>query len=84
MEGLWKASKIFGVPLTHPYIQNLTHYDLELMYYLTIFEDPKVVEKYKNRFVDDSFNDFMTDESIPINPFETEEEWEEVSEDEEA
>lgn len=58
MELLWKASKLYGVPLTHPYLQDLNVYDLQLMKYLTFFENPKNKEQYEKTYIDEDFDDY--------------------------
>lgn len=59
MRRLWKASRLFNVPINHPYIRNLNDYDLYLMEYLHLFEDPKKVEEYLTVIVDEDFEEYV-------------------------
>lgn len=61
MRKLWKASRLYNVPLTHPYLKDLNDYDLILMEWLHLFEDPKQVELYTNKVIDDSFEDYVNE-----------------------
>lgn len=58
MRRLWKASKIYHVPLTDPLLRDLNAYDLSMIEYLEAFEDPEVLKSFKNRFYDDDFEDY--------------------------
>lgn len=58
MRKLWLAMKTFNVPITHPYIQQLTDFDLEFISWSTRFDDPKVLDKYKNTVYDDEFDEW--------------------------
>lgn len=58
IKGLWKASKIYGVPLHHPLLQELNVYDLQLMDYLEYFENPENEQEFKNSYRDDDFDEF--------------------------
>ncbi len=75
MLSLWKASRMFNVPLYDDKIKDLNVFDLKIMDYLTVFENPKALEDYKKRFIDTEFEDYVkeTEES---------DEWEEVDLDE--
>lgn len=72
IQRLWKASKIYGVPIYDPKVVNLNAYDLSLIEWLIRFDNPENVEKYKNVIVDEDFDDYYN------NPGE----WEEVMTDE--
>ena len=60
--------KTFNVPITHPFIQQLTDFDLEFINWSIRFDDPKVLDKYKNTVYDDEFdawwNSVMNGEDI--------------------
>lgn len=58
MRKLWLAMKTFNVPITHPYIQQLTDFDLEFISWSTRFDDPKVLDKYRNTVYDDEFDEW--------------------------
>ena len=84
MESLWKASKIYGVPLTDPILKDLNEYDVVLMEWLTRFENPKFKEEYTRKFVDEDFIDFWENPDAKINPLEDiyeviDDVWEEVT-----
>lgn len=68
MRKLWLAMKTFNVPITHPFIQQLTDFDLEFINWSIRFDDPKVLDKYKNTVYDDEFdawwNSVMNGEDI--------------------
>ena len=72
---LWKASRMFNVPLYDDKIKDLNVFDLNLMQYLTVFENPKALEDYKKRFIDTEFEDY-------VKETEENDEWEEVDLDE--
>ena len=78
---LWKASKIYSVPLTDPKLRDLNQYDLLLMEYLEVFEDPEVLDKFKRTIHDDEFDE-LWNETAPPKEEEPdvfdESEWEEV------
>lgn len=58
MRQLWRAIKLFGVPITHPYIQNLTKFDLDFIDWSSAYDNPKFKEKMQNTVYDESFEDF--------------------------
>lgn len=68
MQKLWKASKLFKVPLSHPYISNLNAYDLLLIEWLEYFDNPENIDRYKKVIVDEDFEKY----------YENPDEWEEV------
>lgn len=57
--------RTFNVPVTHPYIQNLTNFDLEFIECSTAFDNPKVLEKYLNTVYDDEFDDYWDETMSP-------------------
>ena len=59
--------KLFRVPINHPYIQNLTNFDLDFIEYSTLWDDPKIREKLQNTFYDDEFDEWA-DETEPLTP----------------
>ena len=56
MRKIWMAMKLFRVPMTHPFIQNLTEYDLDFIDWSTSLDNPKFFEKIKNTFYDDEYD----------------------------
>lgn len=58
MRKLWRAIKLFGVPITHPYIQQLTDFDLDFLEWSAAYDNPKFREKMQNTVYDDDFDDF--------------------------
>ena len=58
MRKIWMAMKLFHVPITHEYIQNLTDFDLEFIDLSTALDDPRVFEKLQNTFYDDDFDEY--------------------------
>lgn len=50
--------KTFQVPINHPYIQNLTSWDLEFIEVSTALDNPKIREKLQNTIYDDDFDDY--------------------------
>lgn len=83
MQRLWKASRIYNVPLTHPYLRNINDYDLTLMEYLHRFEDPKAVEEYLNVVVDEDFEEYVREtetmnDGVNKSVEEYKDEWEEL------
>lgn len=83
---LWKASKLYQLPLFDPVMAEFNDYDLELLQYLEYFENPENEKKYKNTFIDDDFNEFWENyEDIPPDSnvdISNESEWVEVTQDE--
>lgn len=72
---LWKASKILGVPIFDESLKDYNVYDLVLMEWLELFEDPRIETKYKNTAYDDDFNEYYnSDEYMPADPNLTKEE----------
>lgn len=59
--------KLFKVPINHPYIQNLTNFDLDFIEYSTLWDDPKIREKLQNTFYDDEFDEWA-DETESLTP----------------
>lgn len=50
--------KLFGVPITHEYIQNLTEFDLQFIDVSSALDNPKFYEKIKNTFYDEEFDEY--------------------------
>lgn len=48
--------KTFNVPITHPYIQNLTDFDLSFIEWSSLFDNPKILKKFQNTVYDDEFD----------------------------
>lgn len=61
MRMLWRAMKLFRVPITHEYIQNLTEFDLEFIEMSTALDDPKLREKILNTVYDEEFDDYANE-----------------------
>lgn len=61
MRKIWLAMKTFNVPITHPYIQNLTDFDLEFIQWASLFDNPKILKKYQNTIYDDEFDDWYNE-----------------------
>jgi hypothetical protein len=59
--------KLFQVPINHPYIQNLTGFDLDFIEYSTLWDNPKIREKLQNTFYDDEFDEWA-DETEALTP----------------
>lgn len=59
--------KLFRVPINHPYIQNLTPFDLNFIEYSELWDNPKVREKLKNTFYDEEFDEWA-DETEELTP----------------
>lgn len=70
------------MPIFDPLIASLNEYDLELMSYLSYFEDPDNEKEFLNTYYDKDFDEyFNSDEYIEADPREREnfvDEWEEV------
>ena len=54
--------KTFHVPINHPYIQNLTEFDLEFIQWSSALDDPKFFAKVKNTFYDDEFDEWIEEQ----------------------
>ena len=67
MRKLWAAMKLFQVPINHPYIQNLTPFDLNFIEYSGLWDNPKLREKLQNTFYDEEFEDWA-DETEELTP----------------
>lgn len=70
------------MPLFSPLMAEFNRYDLELMDFLELFEDPEREKQYMNTYIDDDFNeewDKLNNDDVDI---EDESEWIEVKEDE--
>lgn len=67
MRKIWAAMKLFRVPINHPYIQNLTPFDLNFIEYSELWDNPKVREKLKNTFYDEEFDEWA-DETEELTP----------------
>lgn len=81
---IYKICKDFSIPPTDPFIQGLTYEDVVLLEYLDLFQDPEKLRAFKNRYEDESFNEYWNEEAPEvdysnINP-EDIEDWEVVSE----
>lgn len=50
--------KTFHVPISHPYIQNLTERDLEFLDWSSALDNPKIYDKVKNTYYDDDFDEY--------------------------
>ena len=50
--------KLFNVPITHEYIQNLTSFDLEFIEMSTALDNPKLRDKILNTIYDEEYDDF--------------------------
>lgn len=61
MRKIWTAMKLFQVPINHPYIQNLTSFDLSFIEWSTALDDPKFRAKMENTFYDEDFDEFWDD-----------------------
>ena len=62
MRKLWKAIKLFHVPMTHPYIQGLTEHDLSFIAWSEALDDPEFVKKLENTYYDDEFEEWANEE----------------------
>ena len=58
---IWTAMKLFRVPITHEYIQNLTEFDLQFIDISTALDNPKFYEKIKNTFYDEEFDEYANE-----------------------
>lgn len=58
MRMIWKAMKLFNVPITHEYIQNLTAFDLQFIEMESALDDPELRDKILNTFHDEEFDEF--------------------------
>lgn len=56
MRRIWLAMKTFNVPITHPYIQQLTDFDLEFIEWSSLFDNPKILKKFQNTVYDEEFD----------------------------
>lgn len=56
MRKIWLAMKTFNVPITHPYIQSLTEFDLEFIEWSSLFDNPKFLKKFQNTVYDSEFD----------------------------
>ena len=61
MRMIWTAMKLFRVPITHEYIQNLTEFDLQFIDVSTALDNPKFYEKIKNTFYDEEFDEYANE-----------------------
>lgn len=61
MRMIWTAMKLFNVPITHEYIQNLTEFDLEFIEMSTALDNPKLREKILNTVYDEEFDDYANE-----------------------
>jgi hypothetical protein len=52
------AVKLFKVPFTHPYIQNLTEFDLLLINESMNLDNPEYRRKVTNTFFDEDFDEY--------------------------
>lgn len=50
--------RTFKVPMTHPYIQGLTEFDLSFIEWSAALDDPKLREKIENTVYDDEFDEW--------------------------
>jgi hypothetical protein len=50
--------KLFQVPINHPYIQNLTSFDLNFIEWASAMDNPEFMQKMQNTFYDEEFDDF--------------------------
>ncbi|MBU5669510.1 hypothetical protein KQI68_06615 [Peptoniphilus sp. MSJ-1] len=55
---MWKASKLYGKPIFDPVVTSLNSYDLSLIEWLTRFDDPENIDRYKRTIVDDDFAEY--------------------------
>lgn len=58
---LWEAVKLFRVPFTHPYIQNLTEFDLILINESVKLDNPEYYRKVTNTFFDEDFEEYANE-----------------------
>lgn len=58
---LWMAVKTFRVPFTHPYIQNLTEFDLILLSESHKLDNPEYYRKVVNTFFDEDFDEYANE-----------------------
>lgn len=58
MRMIWTAMKLFNVPITHEFIQNLTEFDLEFIEMSTALDNPKLRDKILNTVHDEEFDDY--------------------------
>lgn len=73
--------KFLKVPMTHPWIQQMTDADLDFIEMATRLDDPKELEKALNAFYDEDFDAWAeSDESaaVDIKQHSDEDDWEEV------
>lgn len=54
--------KTFNVPITHPYIQGLTEFDLNFIDWSAALDDPKLREKIENTVYDDDFDSWFNEQ----------------------
>lgn len=58
MRMIWEAMKLFRVPMTHEYIQNLTEFDLQFIEMSTALDNPRLREKILNTVYDEDYDDY--------------------------
>lgn len=66
--------KFFRKPINHPYIQNLTDFDLAFLEVSEILDDPKARDKLMHTFYDDEFDDYFNGGYQQNNAYEPTEE----------
>lgn len=50
--------KLFKVPITHEYIQNLTEFDLQFIEMSTALDNPRLREKILNTIYDEDYDEY--------------------------
>lgn len=55
---LWKVSKLYQLPISDPRIQAINIFDLEFIEYSQVADNPKALDKLKNHFYDDEFDEW--------------------------
>lgn len=58
---LWKISKLFQLPISHPLIQDMNLYDIDFYELSDIADDPKKLDKLRNTYYDPDFDDWLDD-----------------------
>ena len=61
MRQIWEAMKLFHVPMTHEYIQNLNEFDLEFIDWSYALDKPGVMDKLRNTVYDEDFDDYVNE-----------------------
>lgn len=65
--------KLFGVPITHKYIQDLTEFDMYFIDCSSALDDPKIYDKIKNTVYDEEFDEYANSTEDELTDEEREE-----------